>query len=233
MNNINIILLINQPIMQKLMTNYLERANIHIMAALDSIGAIGETLKQGITPDIILVCANPSDSCTSHAVAINELKPGLKYIIISNIPDGDFFLEGLSVGIRGWVDPEADISRLLATIEIVADGGISIGFSQSADIIQELIKTRPKNTYRAHMQRVYDFNRNNMADIARIDLTSREIEVLTLIAEGITNKKISETLFISENTVKTHVRNILGKLQFQSRTQVALYAVEHGILDNK
>jgi DNA-binding NarL/FixJ family response regulator len=63
-----------------------------------------------------------------------------------------------------------------------------------------------------------------------LNLTDREIEVLTLMAEGATNKMIADTLFISENTAKTHVRRILEKLQFSSRTKAALYAIETGLV---
>lgn len=63
-----------------------------------------------------------------------------------------------------------------------------------------------------------------------LNLTDREIEVLTLMAEGATNKMIADTLFISENTAKTHVRRILEKLQFSSRTKAALYAIKTGLV---
>jgi NarL family two-component system response regulator LiaR len=60
-------------------------------------------------------------------------------------------------------------------------------------------------------------------------LTEREREVLTLIAEGLNNREIAESLIISEKTVKTHVSNILGKLGVEDRTQAAIWALKHGI----
>ena len=62
------------------------------------------------------------------------------------------------------------------------------------------------------------------------DLTDRELEVLRLIANGMTNNQIAECLVISENTVKGHVSNILSKLHLADRTQVAVYAWERGIV---
>ena len=62
-------------------------------------------------------------------------------------------------------------------------------------------------------------------------LTERELEVLRLVARGMANKAIARTLFISENTVKNHVRNILEKLQLHSRMEAAMYAVREKILD--
>jgi DNA-binding NarL/FixJ family response regulator len=62
-------------------------------------------------------------------------------------------------------------------------------------------------------------------------LTERELEVLKLVARGMANKDIASALFISENTVKNHVRNILEKLQLHSRMEAAMYAVREKILD--
>ncbi|MGB7065942.1 MAG: response regulator transcription factor, partial [Syntrophobacteria bacterium] len=63
-----------------------------------------------------------------------------------------------------------------------------------------------------------------------MELTERELEVLKLIADGLTNQQIAEQLFISHNTVKGHVSNILGKLHLADRTQAAVYAWKEGIV---
>ena len=62
-------------------------------------------------------------------------------------------------------------------------------------------------------------------------LTDRELEVLRLVARGMANKEIAHQLFISENTVKNHVRNILEKLQLHSRMEAAMYAVRENLLE--
>ncbi|WP_242424889.1 response regulator transcription factor, partial [Frankia sp. EI5c] len=62
-------------------------------------------------------------------------------------------------------------------------------------------------------------------------LTARELEVLKLVAEGRANREIARKLFISENTVKNHVRNILDKLQLHSRMEAVMYAVRQGLFD--
>ncbi len=62
-------------------------------------------------------------------------------------------------------------------------------------------------------------------------LTDREVDILKLVAEGLSNKEISANLVISENTVKIHLRNILEKLQLKNRIQAAVYAVRQGMLD--
>ena len=63
------------------------------------------------------------------------------------------------------------------------------------------------------------------------DLTERELEVIRLVADGLSNQEIAAKLTISENTVKTHISNILGKLALSDRTQLAIYAIRHGLVD--
>ena len=68
---------------------------------------------------------------------------------------------------------------------------------------------------------------------ADADLSPREVEVLQLVAQGATNKEIADSLFISENTAKTHLRNIMEKLHLANRSQAAAYAVEKGLVPSK
>ncbi len=63
------------------------------------------------------------------------------------------------------------------------------------------------------------------------DLLTREISILELVVDGLTNKEIASKLYISENTVKIHLRNILEKLHLQNRIQAAVYAVRKGLVD--
>ncbi len=70
----------------------------------------------------------------------------------------------------------------------------------------------------------------NTASIERLGLTPREIEILTLIAEGLSNREISERLFVSENTVKTHSANLFAKLSAKRRTQAVQIAKEAGVI---
>ncbi len=75
-------------------------------------------------------------------------------------------------------------------------------------------------------------NRKAPADELAEPLTDREKDVLRLLGQGMSNKEIGATLFITERTARTYVSNILGKLGLASRTQAALYAVEHKLVDN-
>ena len=65
------------------------------------------------------------------------------------------------------------------------------------------------------------------------ELTERELDVVRLVAQGRSNHEIAQALVISEKTVKTHISNILGKLQLDDRTQMAIYAIKHGLVDKE
>ena len=69
------------------------------------------------------------------------------------------------------------------------------------------------------------------ADAGLDQLTAREREVLALLGEGLTNKELAARLFVAEKTVKTHVSSVLGKLHLTDRTQAALFAVRHGLVE--
>lgn len=107
----------------------------------------------------------------------------------------------------------------------------------SPDDLAEAIRAAQRGEARLHP----DIARKLMEQVAQqtspvdqdlpLDLTRRELEVVHLVAQGRTNSEIAETLVISEKTVKTHVSNILGKLHLDDRTQLAIYAIKHGLVD--
>ena len=83
------------------------------------------------------------------------------------------------------------------------------------------------------MKLIDEFNKISRSEqqVVPTELTKREIEVLRLVAQGLNNREIGKRLFISENTVKNHVRNILEKLQLHSRMEAVMYAVREKLLD--
>lgn len=80
---------------------------------------------------------------------------------------------------------------------------------------------------------IRDLQHTNTSTQVGVDLTEREIDVLGAIAKGMSNQEIADTLIISTTTVRTHVRNLLGKLGVANRTQAALFAVESGIAQKR
>jgi len=144
---------------------------------------------------------------------LNTLNVRCKFIIIGSIGTITEIISGIRHGIRAWIGESACKNYLISVIASIFNGGFAVITEDAYNLVTiENIK-----------------NNYSKGNLGKTDLTEREIEVLTLIAEGASNKMIADVLFISENTAKTHVRNILEKLQIRSRMQAALFAIEKGI----
>jgi two-component system NarL family response regulator len=118
-------------------------------------------------------------------------------------------------GASGYLLKDSSIDEVAQAVRVVADGQSLISPSMAIKLLDEF-----KQMSRADRQQV-----------PTPRLTERELEVLKLVAQGLNNREIAKRLFISENTVKNHVRNILEKLQLHSRMEAVMYAVREKLLD--
>jgi two-component system NarL family response regulator len=125
-------------------------------------------------------------------------------------------LECIRVGARGYLVKDMSFERLAASIDDVVGGGAAISARMGGKLFDVL----------SQLLRHPDF-----AGPRRPMLTGREIEVLQHVARGMTSRDIGEVLFISENTVKNHVRNILDKLGLHSRNEAVLYAIRENLIE--
>ncbi|MEJ7585367.1 MAG: response regulator transcription factor [Acidimicrobiales bacterium] len=118
-------------------------------------------------------------------------------------------VDAIRAGAAGYLLKDVAPAELEAAIHIVHEGGAMLDPHVVASVMAEVAKREPP---------------------PGIDeLTPREREVLTLLAEGRSNRDLASALFVSEKTIKTHVSSILAKLQLTDRTQAALFAVRHGL----
>jgi two-component system, NarL family, response regulator LiaR len=144
---------------------------------------------------------------------IKETWPEVRVLILTSFNSWDKVYAALKSGASGYVLKDAEPEELLAAIRAVAAGGSYFG----AQVATELL------------QRIGSETGAKINDLPE-PLTERELEVLKLISKGMGNREIAEKLIVSEKTVKTHVANILQKLQVTSRTQAALFAIRHNLL---
>jgi NarL family two-component system response regulator LiaR len=126
--------------------------------------------------------------------------------------DDEFVLAGLQAGGRGYILKDAGPDTVLRAIRAVANGESLLGPSVANKVMRQFSALPGKQTP------VFD------------DLTPRELEVLSLIAEGLNNKEIAQELVISEKTVKNHINNIFSKLHVNDRSQAILYAIRKGLV---
>jgi len=153
--------------------------------------------------DIILVdLSMPNISGLDLIKKIKNLNKNINILLFSHLDDEHSVKQGMALGASGYLVKDAPEEELLAAIRAISQGGSYLG----------------KNIYHKAFSDSKDYS--NMDE-----LTEREEEVLFLVAKGYTNRQISEELLIGETTVKTHVSNILTKLNVESRTQAALIAI--------
>ena len=179
-------------------------------------GAEGATLAESAAPDVVLLDVRmPKKSGIEACLAIKESVPSAKIIMLTvSDEEGDLY-EAVKSGASGYLLKDSSIEEVAQAIRVVADGQSLISPSMAIKLIDEFKQmSRPERETGPALR-----------------LTERELDVLRLVAQGHSNKEIAARLFISENTVKNHVRNMLEKLQLHSRMEAVMYAVRENLLE--
>jgi len=170
-----------------------------------------------LVPDVILMDVRmPKQSGTEACISIKEVAPSAKIIMLTMSDEETDLYDAIRNGASGYLLKDASIDQVAQAIRVVADGQSLISPSMAVKLLEEF-----KSISSAGAK----------PDPIAPRLTDRELEVLNLVAHGLNNREIAKDLFISENTVKNHVRNILEKLQLHSRMEAVMYAVREKLLD--
>ncbi len=201
------------------------RGLIMLIAAEDDIDVVGEAsdgdeaaeLAASTVPDVVLMDVRmPKRSGIEACRTIKQVAPSAKIIMLTvSDEEGDLY-DAIKNGASGYLLKDASIDQVAQAIRVVADGQSLISPSMAAKLLEEF-KTISSV--------------GSKPDVIMPKLTDRELEVLNLVARGLNNREIARDLYISENTVKNHVRNILEKLQLHSRMEAVMYAVREKLLD--
>ena len=167
-------------------------------------------------PDVVLLDVRmPKRSGMEACMAIKEPVPSAKIIMLTVSDEEADLYEAVKNGASGYLLKDSSIDEVAQAVRVVADGQSLISPSMAVKLIDEF----------------KEMSRTDREHGPRPRLTDRELEVLRLVAKGMNNREIASELFISENTVKNHVRNILEKLQLHSRMEAVMYAVREKLLD--
>ncbi len=191
------------------------RALIMTEPDMEIVGEAGdgaETIRQvlALKPDVILMDLQmPVISGTEAIIAIKEKSPDARILVVTSFADDANVFPAIKAGASGYLLKDSSPNDLLNAIRDVYNGRSSLHPIIAHKVIQEL-------------------NRPSDLPPTEEPLTSRELEILRLIAQGLTNQEIGDELVLSERTVRTHVSHILGKLHLANRTQAALYALREG-----
>ena len=153
------------------------------------------------------------EACT----AIKDVVPSAKIIMLTISDEEADLYDAIKAGAIGYLLKEISIDEVATAIRAVAGGQSLISPSMASKLLTEFASMIKKGDERQQ--------------VPAPRLTDRELEVLKLVAKGLNNRDIAKELFISENTVKNHVRNILEKLQLHSRMEAVVYAVREKLLE--
>jgi DNA-binding NarL/FixJ family response regulator len=160
-------------------------------------------------PDITLVMTNGGliEKCIKTISRIKQEDPSARILVLSNFMDDEEIYSILRTGVLGYIVKDQSPEELFAAIRSVSNGKSSLDSSVIEKLIQNL-------------------NSQDKESAPKDQLTGREIQILKFVAAGLSNKAIADKLTISARTVRTHVSNILSKLDLRNRTQAALYAIQ-------
>ena len=198
-----------------------------VLGTEDGIEVVGEAENgeeavakaEDTAPDVVLMDVRmPKLSGIEAARQIRDLSPTTKILMLTVSDEEEDLYEAIKAGANGYLLKDVPGEEIAAGIKAVHHGDSLISPSMASKLLAEF----------ASMSRRQPDRPTGMMPPR---LTERELEVLKLVARGMANKEIARELFISENTVKNHVRNILEKLQLHSRMEAAMYAVRENLLD--
>ncbi len=179
--------------------------------AVDGRDAVHQARR--LQPDVILMdLLMPGMEGAQATVEILQTSPTLRILILTSVNDVETILATVKAGALGYVSKNAPPAELLEAIRTVHRGSVVL----PAPLARALLNHEPVQEPAPHP-----------ADI----LTEREIEVLTLVAQGLNNDEIAARLVISPRTASVHVSHILSKLGLENRTQAALHALRAGLTE--
>jgi len=179
----------------------------------EAVTTAAETLPDIVLMDVRMPKRGGIDACTS----IHETVPSAKIIMLTISDEEADLYDAIKAGAMGYLLKEISIEEVAAAIRAVHGGQSLISPSMASKLLTEFASMIKKT--------------DDRQQVPTPRLTDREMEVLKLVAKGMNNRDIAKQLFISENTVKNHIRNILEKLQLHSRMEAVVYAVREKLLE--
>ena len=172
-------------------------------------------------PDVVLIDLNmPGISGIEATQRLHALAPLVRVLVLTVVDDEHAVTEALLAGASGYLLKDAPVAQIVEGIKATARGESLISPRIAGHLVRRIRQPPGMQIDNAPA----DLNN------AQADLTPREMEILELIARGMDNPQIAQTLFLSQHTVKNHVSSILVKLQVQNRIQAAVRAVRRGLV---
>jgi len=184
--------------------------------ASDGLEAVSRA--RALKPDVVLMDVRmpEMDGIEATRQLLGDPGAGSKVVMLTTFDMDEYVYEALRAGASGFLLKDVPPEQLVAGIRAVASGDALLAPSVTRRVIEEFVRRPP------------DSVRESPAQLS--ELTARELEVLKLIARGLSNAEIAKELFVSETTVKTHVAHVLMKLNIRDRVQAVVLAYESGLV---
>jgi NarL family two-component system response regulator LiaR len=177
--------------------------------ASNGVEAVEKVL--ALQPDVILLDLHMPGKGGVEAIGdIRQIFPEARILVLSSFAADEDVFPAIKAGALGYLLKDSSPDELLRAIRDVYNGQLSLDSTVAQKVMQELRQPAKQ-------------------PLTEDPLTQREVEILKLVAAGLTNQEIADQLVVSERTVRAHVSNILAKLHLANRTQAALYALREGI----
>jgi DNA-binding NarL/FixJ family response regulator len=184
--------------------------------ASDGVAATEQVLT--LAPDVVLMDVRmPGLSGVEAAERIHAERPEVRIVMLTGSQNEEDLFAAVRAGATAYVLKEASVEELTDAVRAAHRGDGAVAPSMVPKLFREFLSLSRRCGEEASLA-------------SEPQLTEREIEVLRLVAKGMSNKEIAADLVIAQNTAKNHVRNILEKLRMRSRTEAAMYAVREGLV---
>ena len=186
-----------------------------VAVAADAMHAIDYARE--FQPDLVMLdLLMPGMSGLEVVGSIIKVSPQTKVVLLTSSESAEDLLAAVKAGASGYLTKDTPLPRLVSAMNDVLDGGAAVSPAMGGKLFSAL----------------RDLLRHRGTSVARTpELTGRELEILGLVGAGKTSREIAAELYISENTVRNHVRNILDKLGLKSRFEAVTWAQREGLIE--
>jgi NarL family two-component system response regulator LiaR len=214
---IRVLIVDDHQVVRRGLRTFLELQDDIEVAGEAGDGQAGVEEAERLGPDVVLMdIVMPRLDGIEATRRIKERAPGTGVIALTSFAGDDQVLPALEAGASSYLLKDVSPEELVEAIRAVHRGEPRLHPDALRKVMEAAMGPRTGEAGRA-------------AASPPADLTERELEVVVLVAQGLSNREIAESFVISEKTVKTHIGHVLAKLELKGRTQLAIYAIRHGL----
>ncbi len=212
---IKVLIVDDHQVVRQGLRTFLELQPDIVVVGEGSDGQSGVELARQLEPDVVLMdLVMPRLDGSAATRQVKALGKAIKVIALTSFTEDDKVFPAIQAGASSYLLKDVSPDELVEAIRAAHRGEARLHPDIARKLMEQVVQQAG-----APRQSVPD------------ELTGRELDVVRLVAQGRSNHEIAQALVISEKTVKTHISNILGKLHLEDRTQLAIYAIKHGLVD--